>query len=570
MFAGVFKHTTTSKVLPLFFFFELNIGSNQKISKYKLEGSFLSDSGFLSLIKRQQARNTVLSSKYTQDSQSPVCSLMSATGAPAATATSSQRRAASVAIPATAVRLARDFRPTKTHSNLTRRSDGRYNEPYSAIVERDDEVSILCVQRTTYHQVLVRHMPEREWQRIVRHGDEVYPGQEGESSLHVVAAPELSTLPRSFQTETHAAATTTTFTVNNTVVTAITPATAAVTTEPAVFDYFVAPESRVGQIHAGRKSSTFTALRLRARYSKSDLQRVAREDCRAMLSVERRNIFLRQYQRDMQCRMSGVSLYTVGKELPENFVQTFFMLVENAQALRRHQARLDATNAGTQSQAQQRANSNGNNRANAGGRYLFTLDQACTNCGERLPFAGQAPADGFVVVTVGPTADAFTSAWHPRNVDGGRFAWMYDNDEDDNKPFVPYDYGSAEYLPRPTKRNSLTRTVTVDGVEGSSPLLPRFPARRASKRVSNLSSHDSVSSPLGLSRSTPSLFCTAQVDGARSRKVRQGGSNKTEEGSDPTRTPSPMRLPLSSDEGDDETSGDVLSSAALQVPVQVA
>lgn len=458
----------------------------------------------------------------------------------AAAAAAPRRRASSVAVPTTAVRLAHDFRPQKTRSNLAQRSDGRYNEPYSAIVEREDEVSVLCVQRTRQRQVLVRHMPEREWQRIVRHGEEIYPGQEGESSLHVVAAPHLSTLPRGFQVE----ATGPNAPMQPPAPTPV-PAATAAAAEPTVFDYFVAPESRVNAISGRRKPSVLTALRLQVHLShKAELQRVAREDCRAALSVERRNIFLRQYQRDMQCRMSGVSLYTVGKELPEQFVQTFFMLVENAQALRRHQERMQAANnGGTAARAQQQQ------QQRSGGRYLFTIDQATTNCGERLPFAGQAPADGFVVVTVGPTAEAFNAAWRPTSVAGGRFAWM--DDAGDDAPFVPLNYGTAEYLPRPpTSRKEVhepqQQQQVVDRLPGSSPLLPHFIERRAAKRGSGLSSA-SGTSPLGLSRSavsSPSPFCAA------------AGSSATGMDERTTRSRTPSPLPLSSDNVDDVSSAE--------------
>ncbi|AYU81420.1 hypothetical protein, unknown function [Leishmania donovani] len=331
------------------------------------------------------------------------------------------RRSSSASLPEMAVRLADDFRPRSTKSQLIRRGGGRYNEPYAAIVERDDAVSVLCVQLTR-QQVLVRHMPEEEWNRIVREGEKVHPGVEGKTSLHIVAPPEMSTLPAGAAEaadEPHSPEQ------------QASPSTAAA--EPPVFDYFVAPENRIEKLTSTSKASFFSQLRLRAHYSRKELERMAREDRRAMLSVERRNIFLRQYQRDMQHRMAGTPLYTVGRELPEEFIQLFFMSQDHHGTMTRRPERSDAVRTPQAQRSLQRS---------AGGRHLFTIDRSFTCFGERLPFAGQAPVDGFVVVTVAPTADAFTSAW-------GLWDEVHRLSSDtEEKPFVPCDYGSADYLPR--------------------------------------------------------------------------------------------------------------------------
>ncbi|CBZ29265.1 hypothetical protein, unknown function [Leishmania mexicana MHOM/GT/2001/U1103] len=330
------------------------------------------------------------------------------------------RRSSSSSLPETAVRLADGFRPRSTRSQLIRRDGGRYDEPYAAIVESDDAVSVLCVQLTR-QQVLVRHMPEQEWSRIVREGEKVHPGIEGKTSLHIVAPPEMSTLPvgatkpadEPHSPEQQAS-----------------PGTAAA--EPPVFDYFVAPENRIEKLTNTRKAS-FSQLRLRAHYSRKELERVAREDRRAMLSVERRNIFLRQYQRDMQHRMAGTPLYTVGRVLPEEFVQIFFMSQDHQGTMAQRGERSDAARTPQAQHSLQR---------NTSGRYLFTIDRSLTCFGEGLPFAGQAPVDGLVVVTVAPTADAFTSAW-------GLWDEVHRlSSDEEKKPFVPCDYGSADYMPR--------------------------------------------------------------------------------------------------------------------------
>jgi hypothetical protein len=490
-------------------------------------------------------------------------------------------------VPFTAVRLARDFRPLKMRCTFTKRSDGLYNEPYSAIVEREDEVSVLCVQRTAHRQVLVRYMPEREWQRIVQYGEEVYPGHEGESSLHVVAPPEMSLLPRCVQAEVTALSRDNGNTLSNGWVLPSSPAAADATSavpatyEPAVFDYFVAPESRIERVRRSNKSYAFTTLGLHARYNKAELQRVAREDCRAALAVERRRIFLRQYQRDMQYRMTGVALYTVGKELPEQFVQTFFLQVENAQALRRHQARLEMNRVGarTTQQQQQRQQRSGDRSGNpTGGRYLFTLDQAFMSSGERMPFAGQAPADGMVVVTVGPTADAFSAAWRPWSV-AGRFSWT-DEDEDNNKPFVPVEYSSSQYTPLTIQTTMKNNSLVMEGatatteernihnrLQGSSPLLPRYPTPTALKKVSSLSSD--MATPLGMSRSSSSPFDVMHTSGASRVLVKPHSSlSGMDECGNSTRTPSLLRVPVSSDEGKDENSMDV-AVMPPQLSVQV-
>ncbi|TPP41409.1 hypothetical protein CGC20_3095 [Leishmania donovani] len=304
-----------------------------------------------------------------------------------------------------AVRLADDFRPRSTKSQLIRRGGGRYNEPYAAIVERDDAVSVLCVQLTR-QQVLVRHMPEEEWNRIVREGEKFI------LATLPAGAAEAADEPHSPEQQAS-------------------PSTAAA--EPPVFDYFMAPENRIEKLTSTSKASFFSQLRLRAHYSRKELERMAREDRRAMLSVERRNIFLRQYQRDMQHRMAGTPLYTVGRELPEEFIQLFFMSQDHHGTMTRRPERSDAVRTPQAQRSLQRS---------AGGRHLFTIDRSFTCFGERLPFAGQAPVDGFVVVTVAPTADAFTSAW-------GLWDEVHRLSSDtEEKPFVPCDYGSADYLPR--------------------------------------------------------------------------------------------------------------------------
>ncbi|KAG5471425.1 hypothetical protein LSCM1_01513 [Leishmania martiniquensis] len=325
-------------------------------------------------------------------------------------------------LPERAFRLADNFRPRSTRSQLIRRSDGRYNEPYAAIVETDDAVSVLCVQ-LAQQQVLVRHMPEHEWHRIVREGEKVHPGVEGETSLHIVAPPEMSTLPAG---AVEAAGEPCLCGPQ------VPPETLAV--EPPVFDYFVAPENRIEKLKKRRKRDFFSHMHMRARYRRRELERVAREDRRAMLSVERRDIFLRQYQRDMQHRMEGIPLYTMGRVLPEEFIQLFFMSEDHHGLAGQRGARSDTARAPDAPQSTQRG---------AGGRYLFTIDRGSNCFGERMPFAGQAPADGFVVVTVGPTADAFPFAC--RSWDGTR---RLSNTEEEEEPLVPYDYGSAEYRPR--------------------------------------------------------------------------------------------------------------------------
>ncbi|KPA78743.1 hypothetical protein ABB37_05863 [Leptomonas pyrrhocoris] len=486
-----------------------------------------------------------------------------ASAATTATSPPHRGRAASATLPRTVVRLAPDFRPTKTRSNLTKRSEGRYNEPYAAIVEQEDDVSVLCVQLTAQRQVLVRHMPEREWQRIVRHGEEVYPGQEGESSQHLVAPPEMSTLPRSFHVEMQAASASN---MNHRDSLTI----AAATAEPAVFDYFIAPESRVGIIDAGHRPSAFAYLRLHARYKTSELQRIAREDCRATLAVERRSVFLRQYQRDMQCRLAGIALYTVGKELPEQFVQTFFMLVENAQAMRRYQARMAANNSRTPVPHSSNGSRRGASSNGRDGRYLFTLDQGCTNGGERMPFAGQAPADGFVVVTFGQTRDAFHATWRPGS-DAGRFAWM-EEDDDDAKPFVPYDYGSAAYLPRPAESNLTIAEESGDVDVGRcpSPPLPRFPDGKALLKGSGVASNEQT--PLRRPSRSPSSSPprTAQTCEKRNTckrlRSRFGSVNAR---TNQSCTPSSLRLPLSLHKGGEGTAGGRVLVPA-QASVQVA
>ncbi|KAG5497670.1 hypothetical protein JKF63_03936 [Porcisia hertigi] len=335
----------------------------------------------------------------------------------------SVRRSFSSPLPVTAASLAAYSRPRTTRSHLIKRQDGRYYEPYSAIVERDDPVTVLCVQRK-HEQVLVRHMPEEEWQRIMREGEEVHPGIEGETSLHIVAPSEMSTLPASEAAPSRRPDQ---------------PIPAgAEAIEPPVFDYFVAPDNRI-KTTSKAGNTLFSNLQLRARHSRKELERMVREHRRAMLSVERRNIFLRQYQRDMQHRMAGTPLYTLGRELPEELVQLFFLSED-------HRAAMDRA-PGVQDNSPRRSGD---------GRFLFTIDRSATYLGERMPFAGQVPADGFVVVTVGPTADAFTSAWQPQNE-----VRHFSNDTEAENPFVPYSYGSAEYLPRECLDDPLDSSATV-------------------------------------------------------------------------------------------------------------
>ncbi|KPI87502.1 hypothetical protein ABL78_3413 [Leptomonas seymouri] len=486
--------------------------------------------------------------------------------APAASAaitqSSHRRRETSATVPATVARLAHDFRPTSTQNTFTKRFDGFYNEPYSPIVEHGDEVSVLCVQYTLDHRVLVRYMPEREWRRIVHRSVGMYLGQEGRSSLHVLLPRDMSTLPRSFHLKSNSTSTTHS-SMSNCRVTALQPSATpssvrAAAVEPAVFDYFVAAKSRVETMYMSRNWMART-FALQTGYTRMELQRVAREDCRAALAVERRRIFLCQYQRDMQSRIAGVSLYTVGKEVPQCLLQTFFMLVENAQAMRRYQERVDANNPNspTQPRRGERTLGTANNTTGAaGGRYLFTLDQACTTFGERLPFAGQASAEGFVVVTVGPVPDVFSPVWPPWRVTRR----TSETDGGDDGSAVPYAYGSAVYLPRPATQRVVQEET--DRVK-SPPLSVLLPYRQASKNVSGLSSNGGVSS-LGPSRSpslSPSCF-------NRAGGMRQGGdvhtrADRGDERTNEARTPSQQGLPPFS-EGDDDNSGD-----AILVPAQV-
>ncbi|KAK7195353.1 hypothetical protein NESM_000461800 [Novymonas esmeraldas] len=399
-------------------------------------------------------------------------------------APSHERRSASASLPETAVRLAAQFRPRTTRSHLIRRADGRYVEPYSAIVEGDEAVSVLCLQRTP-QQVLVRHMPEQEWQRIVREGEEVHPGVAGESSLHIVASSEMSTLPAGVSGR-------------------VAPAEPGSPEQPPVFDYFVAPENRIEKMRQTQKSSFFSYLHAQARYPRKELERVAREDRRAMLSVERRNIFLRQYQRDMQHRMAGTPLFTIARELPEEFVQTFFMFEEQFGVTRQRRA---AT-------GQRGADRN----EDAGGRYLFTIDRSSTFLGERMPFTGQLPADGFVVVTVGPTADAATSAWRPWDP-----AQRASDEEEEEEPFVPYNYGAAEYVPR---------ARVHEGREGA-------PAQATEARTSATATlHGEQSAPIEAASSAPLRM--ANVAAARRRKTGSGGSSRASSLSESTPSCSPL------------------------------
>ncbi|KAG5497030.1 hypothetical protein GH5_01552 [Leishmania sp. Ghana 2012 LV757] len=446
-------------------------------------------------------------------------------------------------LPERAFRLADNFRPRSTRSQLIRRSDGRYNEPYAAIVEADDAVSVLCVQRTQ-QQVLVRHMPEHEWHRIVRESEKVHPGVEGETSLHIVAPPEMSTLPvgAAEAAEEPCSAEQ-----------QVSPETGAV--EPPVFDYFVAPENRIEKLKERRKKLLFSHINTRARCPRKELERVAREDRRAMLSVERRDIFLRQYQRDMQHRMEGTPLYTMGRELPEEFVQLFFMSERHDGVAGHRRARSGAAGAPDAQRSVQRS---------AGGRYLFTIDRSSNCFGERMPFAGQAPTDGFVVVTVGPTADAFSSAWRPW--DGMR---RPSDTEEEETPFVPYDYGSAEYLPRKSHDGSRDASEGAEGGEaagrvmrvaetvcnatkqlGLASLLVTSAATENEKPMSDKESRaSSKSSPLCLHPHHP-LHRRFEARNRTTSRNKSGAA--TDDHSCRTHAHTSMPLPLSSEDESDE------------------
>lgn len=438
--------------------------------------------------------------------------------------TPSNQRSSSASLPERTARLADEFRPRTTRSHLTRRPDGLYNEPYSAVVHSDEGATLLCVQRTT-EQVLVRHMPEREWQRIMRDGDEVHPGVDGQTSLHLVAPSAMSTMPpvdssRSAQQPGSPG-----------------PGGAA---EPPVFDYFVAPENRVEQLRRSKKESLFAYFTMQTHYSREELERIAREDRRAMLSVDRRNIFLRQYQRELQHRLASTPLYTVGRELPEEFVQLFFMF-EGQHGVRRQRG-----------------------GGNTGGPHLFTIDRSSTCFGERMPFAGQAPADGFVVVTVGPALDAVS--WHPW--DEARRLTKAEAEE----PFVPHDYGTAEYLPRPPTPTPPQHEETVAAslpaaapkMPSSAPLSlatagPGAAHKKASgchlnSRESSLSKSSPLCSPLH--KTHPRRFAAR---GRTTSADRSGSANDEQHGSR-WHTATPMPLPLSSgddEDADEETEGRV-------------
>lgn len=325
--------------------------------------------------------------------------------------------------------------PRRARSHLSALPNGHYLEPRSAVVSYDEEpISVVCVQRcrTT---VLVRHMPEEEWKRICEDALVVQEGRAGVSSMHVVATPEYSTLPPSVLEKRQRVIVEMDLRLTD---------VEALEEEPWVYDYVVAPDHRGPGIREKKHSSVTNYWRHKAKYTPEQLQRIEREDRRAALSVERRRLFLKQFQRDLQCRMDGDPLYVVGRKVPDHMVQMFFLL--NEQQHRHHHVSALTSSTGPR------------NGSSSAAPFLFTLGPDNTRWGDRLVFPGQSPADGYVVVTVGTTELPPPIA-----------------EDDGSESFEPYDYGTAVYVPRTERKDenaaqsiSFRRETSVTPERGAS------------------------------------------------------------------------------------------------------
>lgn len=332
-----------------------------------------------------------------------------------------------------------ELRTGRSKSQLLRRHDGRYFQPYHSIID-DEEVeqpSVVCVH---HHQrlgrVLVRYMPASEWGRIITtDGCEVELGVAGQSTLHVIVPEEMSTLPsKGMRRWLHSAG------VNGG------SGTAAVERqeeeEPPVFDYFVAPASRLQRQPKRIKLllSFLTEFRVSTRQSQRDTERIIREDCRAALAVERRGIFLAQLQRDLQNKMARVPLYTIGRELPAELAQLFFLMVDEGVWRQRRESRMRGRGEGDgQRQSTRSGEVDMPASHGTGGPYLFTIDRGSTMLfGRGILFPGQHIVDGYVLVSAGPPLGSTHADRHP----------FHEETEIDSLSHH-VEYGSAEYLPRP-------------------------------------------------------------------------------------------------------------------------
>lgn len=287
-------------------------------------------------------------------------------------------------------------RVSRAHNTLVRNSDGRYFQTHRTVStagENEDNLMVVCIHHVDC-AVQLRHMPLAEWRLLCdREGVEVQPGQEGRSSIHLRAPPSFSTLP--FRT---------TGGEETSLLTTDPPDVPALISEAPlpVFDYIVAPQARVHRIRREKHRSLLGYVRYKMAYSKDDLHRIEMEDRRCLLSVERRHLFLQQYQRDLQCRQRGVPLYVTGVDIPNDLVPMFFLLVAEQERLLRRQR--------------------------VGRRHLGHGVDWC----RELIFPHHPPADGYVIVTVG--------SYSMRDRDADALYWEESVDE--------VDYGGSAYTPR--------------------------------------------------------------------------------------------------------------------------
>lgn len=392
---------------------------------------------------------------------------------------------------------------------------GFFLEPYTRNADDSDGyLSVVCVERRRARldgrTALVRHMPVSVWEELRRAALAVESGLPGMTSQHLLLPPSITTLPTPKDAGRLAAVAQETdlFALRQEVAArAAVEGAAAVTrsrapqrrppqkpkkslslssqaltseeedrggdvaaahdddedpsarslgslVEPVVFDHVVAPASRVAAIRALKHSSRVGYLRHKLLVSDDEMRRIEMEDRRALLAAERRDVFLRQLQRDHTARADGRFLYVVAEAVPFEKQQLFILALENlgTESGRRAEAELAATPASRTTSSLRSSRRGAVSRSTSGlqreptrpnerqGSRLFTMQDLLLWGGSSL-FPPRMAVDGYVMVSVSDVPIA----------DGG-VALAAAPEE----TFEPHDYGSAAYAPRiPRSRKSV-------------------------------------------------------------------------------------------------------------------
>lgn len=146
-----------------------------------------------------------------------------------------------------------------------------------------------------------RRQEALDWGEAPRHVADglrhVHDGKEGLTTMHLEVEPGFSFLPEHFKADQ--ADDGEGERKNSRQVTS----TAAA--EPSVYDYFIPPVMRHVELLQQKHKGGVAYIRHKLHYTKTELEEMARQDRRSYLACERRFLFMRQLQRDLQGRLEN-------------------------------------------------------------------------------------------------------------------------------------------------------------------------------------------------------------------------------------------------------------------------